>query len=1482
MPSKNSNLLPLSNLRLAQIAAQASALAIGCYVYLISSFALAQPAQRPLWLTSTAPPAVLLTMGRDHKLYYEAYNDASDIDGDGQVDSGFKPESITYFGLFDSYKCYSYSASNQYFSPTAFSATKKCSGAWSGDFLNYVTTTRIDAVRRVLYGGKRVVDTATETILERAYIPQDSHSFGKEWASVANNGYLLSDYTPLASPASGKRYLFASVTLLTGNSRTDTNPPLLRVLQSDKRIWNWLAKERPVADNSLGTPTDFVVRVKACVSGLLEQECQGYPNGAPIVYKPTGILHEFGDEGQMHFGLLSGSYDRNNAGGVLRKNISNFATEINSATGQFLTTTKGIVGNLDALRVQGFGNSHHYDCGWNVGDPTTSGQACDDWGNPIAEMMYEGLRYFSGKTTPTSDYFASNPTKDNAIGLTRPSWVDPYKSTGNPAGLPYCSKPVQMVIADTYASFDSDQVPGSAFSSFSGDLSGLNVSTISDLISGAEGISGNYFIGQSGSLFDKIPSAKSISGFGNIRGLAPDEPTRAGSYYSAAVAHYGKGTDLRTDLADGGWAQTVDTYSIALASPLPKIQIPVGEAADKRFVTIVPFGKSVGGFGISAASTDYQPTNQVVDFYIQEIVNQPGFPTKSTVNDGRPFGRFRINFEDVEQGADHDMDAIAIFEYALEADGRIRITLDSEYAAGGIIQHMGYVLSGTTADGTYLVIRDRDTDPASDVNYYLDKKASTYTVAGLPLTDTRRFTPGSAADGKFIPKDPLWYAAKYGGYPDKRDPSTRQVIATGINGAIESGGDTRKAGEPDNYFLVTNAAKLRDQLRNAFADIQSKTGSSTAQTSGTTALTTRSRAYTAEYNSNGWTGEVTGYKVARNGKETQLWKTSDTNSFPALHTARSVLSIWNGTAVNFLPSGTSNLPTASTSAFNLSSIYPLFDADPSLNWTTLSATAKSAKAKELLVNYIRGDRSREKAKGGTLRDRNKLLGDIVNSNIVYATDQDYGFYQLPGAQGSSYPAWIESKSTSSLYKTIYIGANDGMLHAFDAETGIERFAFVPSGVFGKLHKYITPGAPHEYYVDGRLTLSDAYRSSGWTTVMLGSTGAGGKSVFALDVGNPSGTLSNVLWEFKDADLGFPIGTPLIGRTQGENGKWVAVFANGYHGVGRKAVVFVLDLFTGTLLKRLPLEISSGVNGIGSVAGLQRGGMIDQLFGGDILGNLWKIDASSSDPSNWKIANGELPILKATTPTGGVQPITAVVSVAPLNSGLQVFLGTGKLFEDADRNNTDVQSVYGLWLQKDPGKTLTRSDLLQQQIVSESTSFRTVSNNTGTGNEWGWQLDLVSPGTLIPTGERIIAPVHFSLGYLDFNTWFLGTQDACKPGGESWGMALEGATGSVSAPKFNVDGSPLINNLDKIGGRFAAGIKLIATVADPAITITPGGGSDDKGSYDTTGTLKITEREAGTCPPCHSIRKDVAASSSTSATQCRPIAICLPDSWIQLQ
>jgi type IV pilus assembly protein PilY1 len=1607
---------------------------------------------------------VLLTMSRDHKLYYEAYNDASDINGDGVLDVGFKPD-INYYGYFDSYKCYDWGGTSGRFVPSSVSADKKCTSKWSGNFLNYVTMTRMDAMRKVLYGGYRSTDGDSITVLERSYIPQDAHSWGKEYESEARDGYKITDYTPLAQPSVGTRHLFANTTLL--NPPTGSEGPLMRVLtNSQYRIWEWVSIERPVAGtkclhgsngpdctatatgsfvtvpastshglsgltqstykttgnspgdaagfatlqswyetaadrcgsqaastvNGSGNPfsgtngctndnymtifsgtlnvaaggtyefsidgddaidltidgnvvvgwygghgqcscdtntasvylsagthtirfrhheqtggdnyylrwrsnattamTDYKVRVEVCNASVgLESDCKGYPIGVatPTVYRPTGLLHEFGEDHTMAFGLLSGSYTNNLQGGVLRRNVGNFGNEIDSTTGKFNSAVDGIVKTLNAFAITGFGGNYEYSCGWKTDGPLNNGN-CSMWGNPVAEMMYEGLRYLAGKSNPTTEFGYSGAT-DGGIALPNPGWLNPYRSTSG--GYAWCSKPFQMVISDINPSYDSDQVPGSAFSSFSGDLTGLNASSLGQTIWNGESEPTNVFIGQSGGTYDGAPTAKTVSSFGDIRGLAPEEPTKQGSYYAASVAYYGNINKITSP--DGvptselaAKQQNVQTFAVALASPLPRIAIPT--AAGKT-ITLVPFAKSVGGSSISATNGAFQPTNQIVDFYVDTIRNVSGFPTDAGVNAGRPYYKFRINYEDVEQGADHDMDAIVEYTVSLDSDDKVQVQLDSTYAAGGIIQHMGYVVSGSTTDGTYLVVRDQDTSAGSDPDYFLDTP-NTAGVA-LPLTSSRTFAAGTGASASFLKHDPLWYAAKWGGFTDiGQEVSGVKVFDKMPSVATEwdrksTNGALTADGTPDNYYLVTNASTLKDQLRAAFSEISERVSSASAVAQNSTRLDTDSLIFQARFNTQDWTGQLRAFEVTPTGNVDVSSPVWDAAQKMPTHSGRNLYT-WDKDAFNgsIFNVGSGGLTTAQIATLGLSSL------------------SSSDQAK--YVAYLRGDSSNEQKSGGVFRNRSSSLGDIVNSDPVFVAAEDFGYERLPEAADSSPNSYAQFRDVvkAARRKMLYVSSNDGVVHGFDATEGatggVEQFGFVPAATHSQLKKLVLPGYSHQYFVDGPLYAGDAYFGSPatWRTVLLGTTGAApNKSVFALDITAPDAfSASKVMWEFTHTDLGYPMGQPVIARMP--NGRWAAVFGNGYESAAGRAKLFIVyldanlgdDQWTaGTDYCVLAPDDTISGNGLSTPSLLDKNGdgIVDAIYAGDLQGNVWKfaidgsgVTASDNCPTaKWKKEKlvFQTPLVTCRTksvtgvvstcssPTTKRQPITAPIEISAAQSGqddgVMLFFGTGMYFQSSDVNDMTQQAFYGIWDDASTS-TVTETQLVQQTIDTEGKislvdqttkqnvtyDYRVTSENpVDYASKKGWYMNLLKPNPDAATpqynGERVVTIPLLRGGRVIFTTLIPST-DPCAFGGESWVMEVNLASGSSPAsPVFDLNGDSNFDSGDKAGGSVVSGIKSSeGLIKTPAVV--SAGSKEYKLSSDSAGKIfRITERGA---------------------------------------
>jgi len=1395
----------------------------------------------PVFIEDNAPPLNMLVVGRDHKLYYEAYNDASDINGDGVLDVGFRP-AIEYYGYFDSGRCYTHSGGQ--FNPVrAAGALKVCGGVgeWSGNWLNYVTTSRIDALRKVLYGGTRHIDNAGNVVLARSFIPQDAHSWGKEYTSVAVDGYLITNYAPYGLPAVGTRHLFANTTLLTDAAQL----PRLRVLTSiNRRIWEWVSIERPVANNrvdhdgssTLVAPTDFTVRVRVCQTGQIDlldpsNNCRQYPDGN---WKPTGLVHDFGESDTMLFGLLTGSYERNTDGGVLRKRMGTIRDEIDPNTGA-LTGVVGVIRTMDRFRATGFVGGYQYtdptdNCGWITNGPITAGR-CRMWGNPIGEMMYEAVRYFAGRGAPTAAFniaAAGNP--DAQLGLPRPAWDNPYGP-----GKPACAKPFTTVISDVNPSYDSEKVPGGYFSTMAGDIPGFNARALLDDISANEpDIAGLKYIGQALTTYDGSPRPKNITSLGDVRGLAPEEPTKEGSYNAAAVAYYARTNDLNS--VPG--TQQMSTFAVALASPLPRIDIPTPGGR----ITLIPFAKSVGGcLGVNGTEGQFQPTNQIVDFYVESIS-----PTS---------GSFRVNFEDVEQGADHDMDAIVRYQYVLNGDGTVTVTLTSEYAAGCIIQHMGYIISGTNADGSYLVVRDLDTGPGGDVDYFLDTPPLGLPWNDglpLPLTSSRTFSSGATA-GATLLRDPLWYAAKWGGFIESDVRNLRPDL--------QAEWDVNNDNSPDSYFLVTNALTLKDQLTRAFNEILTRSGSSSAAAVNSGTIRAGTRAYIAEFSIGNWSGTLRAREVNLDGTlGAEVWDAKD-------HVPNA---------------GSRKIATVDTSGAAVPFRWAALDAN---RQAQLNPESNVTLAQQRL-QYLRGERTLERRDGGPFRNRDpfSVLGDFISSSPSYV-----------GAPPFRYPDTIEGTAASESYlafkathlnrpKTIYIGGNDGMLHAFDDATGEEAWAFIPGDAFQTLTPLSSLNYQHLFSVDGSPTMADAFFGSAWHTVLVTPLGLGGQGVFSLNITDPTAATemavaSKYMWSFtdqNDVDLGYTLSRPAVVRLR--NGRWVAVFGNGYNNTvpdGRQsttgnAVLYIVDVETGALLRKIDTGVGMTQDPLGTarpnglatpaVVDIDRDFISDYAYVGDLFGNMWKFDLRDASPANWdvayRVAGAAVPLFVARNAANQRQPITSRPQVGRGPSGVvtNVLFGTGKFMESADRilANLQVQTFYGI---HDPNTGVHATDvipnraaLLQQSITDEQTinpdgvpnngdefSVRATSSNTLGANR-GWYIDFVSPAPTGFQGEMQITDSVLRVGQIVFTTLIPNT-DPCGFGGTSWLMLLNALDGSAPASSFDTNGDGLINSNDRIvvGGSSVASSGLTTGIG---ITNTPAVVADSSGAFESlivTGT-----------------------------------------------
>jgi type IV pilus assembly protein PilY1 len=624
------------------------------------------------------------------------------------------------------------------------------------------------------------------------------------------------------------------------------------------------------------------------------------------------------------------------------------------------------------------------------------------------------------------------------------------------------------------------------------------------------------------------------------------------------------------------------------------------------------------------------------------------------------------------------------------------------------------------------------------------------------------FTIGLGVNGTLdFPGD--WEALKQG---TKSWPTVTHNTSTAIDDLWHAAVNSR--GE---YLNATNPEQFATALSNTLSNIINRSqASTTSMLASSVFLETDSGIYQGTYDSSDWSGNLTAYVPSVVNNKLKLTKTWDAESSMPIPASRNILTHDSSTGIAF-------------------------------QWTSLTNDQKTDLGNDQnVLNFLRGVRTGE---GETYRERGSILGDIVNSDPVYVHKENFGFHRLSGTLGSSYITFTETKANRT--PMVYVGANDGMLHGFNANTGAEVFAYVPRAVYPNLKSLSDPEYAHQYFVDGDTHVSDAYIGGAWKTILLGTTGAGGKSVFAIDVTNPTAVnAGSVLWEITDttsgfSDLGYTMGgEPVIARLK--NGTWAAIFGNGYSSVQGKAVLYIVNLTTGALIKAIEAD-SSGENGLSGPAFYYQtdddGTYAAYVYAGDLKGNMWKFDLTASNTNNWDIAfkqgQNKYPLFTAKNDENDVQPITATPDLRRHDEGgYMVLFGTGKYFSVSDLTDMTVQSVYGIWDDNSSRITGSRSSTLLEQMIDYEGDYgnfqvRVLTKNTiDWDTERGWFIDLVSPNAG-EQGERVVQPVQVWFDRLRVATT-IPNEDPCEGGGSGWYMEIDLKTGgNLSNAIFDLDG-----------------------------------------------------------------------------------------------
>ena len=460
------------------------------------------------------------------------------------------------------------------------------------------------------------------------------------------------------------------------------------------------------------------------------------------------------------------------------------------------------------------------------------------------------------------------------------------------------------------------------------------------------------------------------------------------------------------------------------------------------------------------------------------------------------------------------------------------------------------------------------------------------------------------------------------------------------------------------------------------------------------------------------------------------------------------------------------------------------------------------------------------------RSRSSALGDIMYSGVVYAQKEDFGYggENIVVKGGGTYSDYVNNTKTNRK-PVVYVGANDGMLHAFNAEVctslvncpdsthpdaGKELFAYIPAGIHSNLNRLSDPlyGKTHKYFVDATPTIGDAYINGSWKTYLVGGLRAGGKSIYALDISNPDNfSASNVKWEFSVSpllidpryDLGLTFGQPQIGAIS--DTQWAVIFGNGYNSASEKAFLYIVDLSDGKLIAKIATNDQTS-NGLSTPFLLDKDGdgIVDIIYAGDLQGNLWRFEKNLA--GTWVLGNSGAQLFQAIVPNTSIaQAITTQPDAQVIDGKIMVFFGTGRYLEASDLTNGDTQSFYIIWdnSENTPG-TVKRTALLGQTVISSTVTvgdspytLRTVTKNT-TNDPFnrGCYLDLPTPKSGQPAERVVSSPLvkFFKSSDLEGRVIFTTAtppSDPCERSGKSWLMELSTSCGRLGGTSpFDLD------------------------------------------------------------------------------------------------
>jgi type IV pilus assembly protein PilY1 len=707
-------------------------------------------------------------------------------------------------------------------------------------------------------------------------------------------------------------------------------------------------------------------------------------------------------------------------------------------------------------------------------------------------------------------------------------------------------------------------------------------------------------------------------------------------------------------------------------------------------------------------------------------------------------------------------------------------------------------LGGLPDGGTVRLDVSTDNVPAAGADTATHQHMTTFAlglgVAGTLAYDEDYLT-GSSADYNAILQ-----GTKNWPNPDIRN--TDQQVTVRVDdtwhAAVNGRGQYLSASNPDSVIIALRKTLAAISVTNASA--------AAAATSSLEPVAGDNYAYVAQYTTGLWYGDLLARTIDLNTgtlSATIVWsgQTELSKKVGSATDSRTIYT-FDSSATALKSFESANLTTEITAGYFKSDT-----GNPNGKLTqfdTWSAAQKTAATSDAMINFIRGQTVNQGQPADTsklFRDRTFALGDIVNAAPVFVHRPPFAYAD------PDYAAFVTAQVGRK--SVVYAGANDGMLHAFDAETGEELWGYIPSVVVPQLYRLADAGYAnnHRFYVDGPIAVGDAYDGTNWRTILVAGLGGGGKAYIALDVTDPDNP--EALWEFgtaQDDDMGYSYGNPILTKRPSD-GRWVVLFASGYNNNGPggdgKGRLYVVDAISGAMLSEIITD-NAGTDpdqsGIAKINNFVTAGLIDNtteyVYGGDLAGNLWRFD----------LRNDTSQRLGRTSATVGSQPITVRPELARIrdSSGAYhrvVYFGTGRYlgFNDlsvTSPSSTVAQAYYAV---KDTGADIgvfATSGTLVEQTLNAGVSPRSIPNPVAV--DWltknGWFVSL-------PVGERVSVDLRLQLGTL-VGLSNKPESDYCSVGGTSWLYAFDYKSGAaVSTSQNRAVGFP-------VGSSIATGLTLV--------------------------------------------------------------------------